>query len=185
MSESFMLGEHRVEPTGNGYWLFPRSGARGRFIPYGSETARRIEAGHALTDIDRTRRAFAAGTHEPVVAWREADGTLSIPPDPSFAPPPDAERFEIRTLAEADRVAAEERQRILSKWQGDEEFTRTMDATFDNPRSQLITQMLNPKSEMERDVIRLVIKELDEMESQRQNVEAHAFFHWREHDAGH
>lgn len=177
-----LLGSHRVERSEHGWWVYPRNGARGRFYPHGSRIARQIDSGIAIDGMERTRRSFASGTHEPVKAWRNSDGTIGIPPDPSFAPPADSVPFEIRTLAEADRVSREMEADLRSRWEGDHEFVAINDAALGDPRKELIRRMGATNSAMERDVIRLALADLDRIESERQQITTHAAFRWRDYD---
>lgn len=176
------LGEHRVERSDYGWWVYPRGGQRAKFYPHGSVTARRIDSGIALDNLERTRRAHATGTHEPISAWRNPDGTIGIPADPSFAPPADSEPFQITTLAQADAIAREIEAQTYAQWHGDEAFTSAMDERLGHPREALNTRLLQTSSQFEKEVIREFLKELDTKESQRRDIRVHAGFHYRDYD---
>lgn len=172
----------RIERSDHGWWVHNDRG-RGRFYPNGSSVAEKIERGldaEAMAEAERTRRVFAEGTHEPVKAWRNPDGTIGIPPDPSFPCPDDAEPFEIRTLAQADAVCKEIREEMLGKWQGDQQFTEMADWAFGDPRKALLQRMAETSSNFERDTLRLLVEELDKEQSNRENVDAYSYFPWRE-----
>ena len=102
----FTLGTIRVCPTeSGGFWLYPRA-ARARFIPAGSSTATAIQNGQTLEGIDKIRRTYAEGTHEPLVYFRNAEGKIAIPPDPNLLPP-GVERLEANSLRAIENVMSE------------------------------------------------------------------------------
>jgi hypothetical protein len=93
------------------------------------------------------------------------------------------ERIEIRTLKDADRIAKEVADSQARRLEDDGEFRTNMEAALGNPTEHLYRQLSRTSSNLERDLIREMIQDLND-EQHRQEVvpESNAFFHWREYD---
>ena len=96
--KEYWLGEARVREWPDGsVAIWPKGAGRGRSFHAGHVMAKRIVALHdagggdtlrELDALDRTRRSFAEGTHEPMVYYRDPeDGRIAIPPEPGMIPP--------------------------------------------------------------------------------------------------
>lgn len=114
-----------------------------------------------------------------MVLFRNSNGDIGVPPDPSVIPD-GCTAFTVDNLRDADRVAAEMTSQLRKSWSDDGDFTRRMDAEYGNPRSRLIEQMANPKTEFEREVIRGLISDLDKEEGDRERISGEVHFDWRE-----
>lgn len=124
----------------------------------------------------------AKGTHETIVAYRLADGTISIPPDGGRSQD-GGEKIEIRTLRDADRLSAEVAEQQRQRFQDTGEFRERMEEQLGKPTDHLYRQLSNTHSQLEKDVIRHMIEDLNnEQYRQEASPEATAFFHWREYD---
>lgn len=186
--ESFWIGPARVETVqGGGYFLWPKGAGRGRYVAPDTRLAQSITQSRTLDGLDeltRERRQFAQGTHEPITCFRDpATGEIGIPPDPSLVPE-GMLPFTVSSLAEADRVSAEMSAQLDAKFRDEGHFTEMMEGELGNPRSQLVTRMMQTRSQFERDVIKEAIRDLDETESRRQRESRGAAvrFHYRDHD---
>lgn len=172
MSTKFKLGSVEVEKTNGGYWLQVRHG-RSRFIPKDSDTARKIEAGYNFTKLDAAQRTMAAGTHESVTYFRNSEGNIEIPPDPSFPTPANCERFTANNLRELDRLSAEMDREMERKFEGEAQWADTMQDVMGNPRQALVDRLgQGGLSNLGRDIIREMISQHDkEAEYRPMNVE--------------
>lgn len=182
--DPFMLGTVSVTPTDSGgYWIRVREG-RSRFIQANSETAKRIASGYELTKLDAAARTMAAGTHEPVVYFRNADGKIGIPPDPSMIPF-GCERLEARNLRDLDKLSAEMNQDHYRDFQDDGAFTEGMDEMLGSPRQYLVDRLQQGGlSNLNRDLIHECIKHADFEASQRQKITTDTRFRIRDYDGG-
>lgn len=162
----------KIERSTYGVWV--KRGNRSRFILCSDPEMAAIN----LEALERTRRSFARGTHEPVWYYRDDSGRVCIPPDKE-AIPPGVARLSINNLRDADRLTKEVRDDLQAKFAGDS-FTEEMEANLGSPRKALLDRMAVTHSNFERDTIRLLIKDMDNEENKRQSMEAHAHFHWRE-----
>jgi len=176
MNEVFYLGKMRVEPCSGGYWLYFKEG-RGRFVPKGSNLAKQIEEGREISL--NSARVNAAGTHEPMVYYRDSNGSIGIPPSPDSPIPDGYQRLECRTLADADKLAAEMTREQLEKFQSHEDFTAGAEAMFGSPRKHLVDQLSRTRSNIERDTIRVMLEDLDREASDRGRISAETIFRWR------
>lgn len=181
MTDTFYLGSMKVEPTAEGnFWIYPRHG-RGRFILAGSSTARAITEGHSISLTIAAGERMAAGTHEPLVYFRNEQGKIGIPPDPSMIPT-GFERLEARTLADVDRMMAEMSRESLADFTDEEgAFQEGLDAIIGNPRQHLVSQLGRSISNKERDVIHVMLKELDHEQAQRQKITTDVRHYGRDH----
>jgi len=133
-----------------------------------------------LAQLNRTRRAFKQGSHEPMYYDRDENGDIGIPPSPDIPVAQGSTRFTVDNLRDADKLAAEMSERQYRKFQDDGAFTIQAEELLGGPRSVLVSQMMNPKTEMEREVIRLLLPELDREEADRQKISSEVRFAWRE-----
>ena len=169
----------KVEKSQYGYWVEFKPG-RSRFFEFGTDVAQRIEKGLISDSIVKTRRAFAAGTHEPVVYYRDDNG-INIPPSPD-AVPPGVERLEIRTLRDADKLCREMSLELKQKFAYDctdvlDDMQR--DANGNTPRDVILHENNHPKTDYGREVTRQMLAVLDHEERERKKVNAEVRFVWR------
>lgn len=194
MPSEFMLGSIRCVPR---FWTMgPLKGQADGFDVYfgygryrhawpGSRLHKAIEAcreedARLLDPANAT--ASAKGTHETVVAYRLKDGSISIPPD-GGASSDGGERIEIRTLRDADRLAKEVADQQRERFQDTGEFRERMEESLGKPTEHLYQRLGQTSSNLERDVIRHMIADLNNEQSRQEaSPEATAFFHWREYD---
>jgi len=166
-----------IEKADHGFWVEYKPG-RKRFILATPQEMAEFD----IALLEKKKRAFKAGQIDPVQYYRADDGTVGIPSEPGLLP--DGIRrdqvFEASSLSELDSLSKEMSREYYEKWNDHGEFTEMMESALDSPRSRLISQMMNPKSEKERDVIRLLLKELDREAADRQRVTSNVFFHQRE-----
>lgn len=169
-----------------GYWIEWRN--RKRFVGCSKKELEilklELNAEESAERMARTRRAFKQGTHEKSYYYRDADGTICIPPDPSLAPAGVALE-EIDSLKTADRLSKEMSEQHLQRFQDNGMFTETLQQMFGDPRKALVERMQNPKSDYERDLIRIMLNELDSSRHDLSRIESNSYFHYREYDAGH
>lgn len=164
----------KVTKSDYGYWV-TRNG-RSRFVLATAEEMAVLN----LEALERTRRAFAEGTHEPVVFYRDHEGVICLPPTPDSPIPTGCQREYVNTLAGADKLCAEVRADLESKYRDHGAFTEMMEENLGNPRKQLIDRMAVTHSNLERDTIRLLLKDMDKQEAQRESMRVDARFGWRE-----
>jgi hypothetical protein len=178
----FFVGRHRVVPTDNGgFWIYPNGGARARYYGPESHIAQSLGAGNQEVDPEVRARNFAAGTHEPVYYLRNERGEAGIPPEPGLPIPAGSTLHEAKSLAEIDALSREMSRDLLEKVFDDGTATRFFDRLLGNPIETLKDQMRNPRiSRMERDVIPLLIQDLERMEDRNRDVEANVRFRSRE-----
>lgn len=119
---------------------------------------------------------------EEVIAYRLRDGSISIPPD--GGPSQDGgERISVRTLREADRLAAEVAEQQRKRFEDTGEFRERMEESMGKPTDHLYHQLSRTSSQLEKDVIRHMIEDLNEEQyRQEKPPESNAYFHWREYD---
>jgi hypothetical protein len=172
----------KITATDNGgFWCEFKPG-RSRFFAAGSDMALKIQAGQAIEKLDASRRAFAAGTHEPVVYFRNQDGKIGVPPDPTMIPA-GCVRYEANNLADVDRISAEMDADHYQGFQDDGAFTRGLDDFLGEPRKYLVDRLMEGAlSNKHRDVIHEMIKDADFEAAQRQKITTRTAFHWRDHD---
>lgn len=168
----------RIEKSDHGFWVYPKEG-RGKFIPFGSPTADRINAGLSLDTLDKRRRTEKNGCIEPVIYFRDEDGKIGVPPDPSMIPE-GAVVLTATSLGELDKLSSEMQRELHASWK-DNGFTAEMEEMMGLPRKQLVGEMANA-SPYGREVIRGLISALDKEESDRDRIQANTFFHRREYD---
>jgi hypothetical protein len=171
-----------ITPTeSGGFWVKFREG-RSRFFAAGSDMALKLQAGQAFEKIEESRRAFAAGTHEPVVYFRNEDGKIGVPPDPSMIPA-GCVRYEANNLAEIDRISAEMDRDHYNDFQDDGRFTAGMDDWLGGPRQYLVDRLQQGNlTNKHRDVIHAMIRDADYEAGQRQKITTRTAFHFRDHD---
>jgi hypothetical protein len=160
------------EVTDSGVWV--RRNNRLRFVMCSPEELTSLK----LDSLDKTRRAFAEGTHEPVTYYRDAEGKVCIPPT-ADTDTGGFERLQINTLADADRICREVQQDYYERF-SNETFTEDMDKNLGDPRGVLNSRLSVSRSNLERDTIRGLLKELDKEEDKRRSVYTEAHFRWRE-----
>jgi len=172
----------KITATDNGgFWCEFKPG-RSRFFAAGSDMALKIQAGQAIEKLDASRRAFAAGTHEPVVYFRNSEGKIGVPPDPSMIPA-GCVRYEANSLSEVDRISAEMDRDHYSEFQDDGRFTAGMDDFLGEPRQYLVERLMQGGlTNKHRDVIHAMIKDGDHEASQRQKITTRCGFRFRDWD---
>lgn len=120
----------------------------------------------------RYQQQFAIKQSTPSHAYYYRDpetNEIGIPADPELAP--EGVKLErIDSIHEAEKLAREMSADSYRKFSDDGSFTATMDQALGNPRQTLIDQMAHPKSQMERDVLPLLVKELDDEADRRTQI---------------
>ena len=180
MPGEFYIGKHRVIESDHGFWIYPNDRPRGRFYAFGTPIADSIRNGHKEVDPEKTERAFKPGTHEPIFYLRDEHGKVGIPPEPGLPIPTGCTLHEAKSLQEIDAITREMNIDLHSQFYDDGTATRYLDAALGNPIETLKEQLRNPISRMERDVIPLLIEELEDMERKNRRVETSTRFYSRE-----
>lgn len=174
----FTIGSVRVCPTeSGGYWLYPRA-SRARFVTADSSTAQAIRNGQAIENLERSRRNFAEGTHEPLVYFRNASGKIAIPPDPTILPP-GVERLEANSLRAIDSVMSELNLDHLRDFEDTGEFQAGLEEMAGSPRQYLVDRLNSgdSMSNIQRDTMRLMISELDDEQRNRGRITSETRHH--------
>lgn len=164
-------------------WAEIRAG-RKRYFGKDHVITKRLRENLTLDGLSINQRANASGTHEPMVYFRDSEGKINIPPDPSLVPK-NCERLEVRTLREADALAKEMTAVLQESWSHDAEVTAQLDmmAVDENgrtPRQIVADEHNRPISDYGREVTAEMLRALDREEADRQRVSANVFFNWRE-----
>lgn len=173
----------KIEITDDGCWIEIKAG-RSRWFPKGSRAYEAARQGLILDGLQKTQRAFAAGTHEPVVYYRDEENRICIPPDPNIIPP-GMERIEIKSLREADSLCREMTQEMRNRFSYDatpalDDMSR--DKSGRTPREVVLAENNNPLTDYGREVTGAMLEALDREERDRKNINANVFFRWREFD---
>lgn len=182
MTDEFFIGKHRIVPTeSGGFWVYPRGGARGRFYGPDSPVSQSIRSGCEAVDPEIRARAFKTGTIEPVYYIRDSEGKAGVPPVPGLDVPEGCTLHEARSLQEIDALAREMNRDLFEGFYDDGTATRLFDKLLGDPLKTLRQQLEHPVSRMERDVIPLLIQDLEDME--RRNREVHTEIHFRHRES--
>ena len=107
--------------------------------------------------------------------YRNHDGTIGIPTSIDEAPP-GVTLERIDSIRTAERLQKEMSQELYDKFQDHGQFTEFMDSALGDPISTLHTQATHPKSQLEKDTIPLLIKELETLGSERTKIETDVKF---------
>ena len=177
-TETMYVGEHRVEISENGVWVYPRDRGRGRY--YGNETsvAKSVRQGN-VEDFKRPR-FYKEGHHEPVYYLRDAEGKVGVPPEPGLPIPDGSTLFEATSLQEIDKISREMNLELAEQFRDEGEFTEMVDYVMGDPRKVLAQNLLNPKSNLERDLIPMLLDVLDGSADERTRAKTQLFFRGRE-----
>ena len=148
------------------------------FVPAGSSTAQAIRNGQAIENLERSRRNFAEGTHEPLVYFRDASGKIAIPPDPTILPP-GVERLEANSLRAIDSVMSELNLDHLRDFEDTGEFQAGLEEMAGSPRQYLVDRLNSgdSMSNIQRDTMRLMISELDDEQRNRGRITSETRHH--------
>jgi hypothetical protein len=111
------------------------------------------------------------------VYYRDEEGHVCIPPDPSMVPP-GYTPLVVDNIRQAEALGHEVAQEQLEKFKDSGEFTERLEEMAGNPRQQLISAQLTARTNKERDFIREMVKELDKEAAKRENVRSEAHFHF-------
>lgn len=146
---------------------------RSRYAYKGSELLARVKEGLSPQVRERGR--------DVTVYYRNPDGTLGVPAEEQFIPA-GCERLEARTLSEQDELGRALAAQEHRKWEGSAEANAVMEEAFDNPRQRLIDKLSTGqvKGNLEREVIRLIIDDLDKEERDRNRISTEFHVHARE-----
>lgn len=180
----------KVEFTDDGgCWLEVRAGRSKYFPPkhevtLAAKKAIKENRRPILDGLIKTKRAFAAGTHEPVVYYRDEENNICIPPDPNIIPK-GAERLEIKSLKEADALCREMSLDLKQRFMNDatpilDDMAR--DELGRTPREIIVAENMNAKTDYGREVTHEMLRQLDKEERDRVNISGGVHFHWREFD---
>ena len=167
----------KITKSDHGFWVEYKTG-RSRFIVATEQEMQEFD----LALLEKKKRAFKAGTIDPVQYYRDDSGRIGIPAEPGLLPEgvrPD-QVFQATSLPELDRLSKEMSDDYRKEWQDNGAFTEMMEEQMGSPRSRLVSQMMNPKTEKEREVIRILLQELDKESADRQRVTSNFMFHHRE-----
>lgn len=170
----------KIEKSDYGYWVYPKDG-RCRFISFDSPSGIRISQGLVLDSVGKSKRAFATGTHEKMVFFRNAEGKVGIPPDPNMIPI-GCQKFEVKSLAEADALSREMTNDLKRQFADDAATDYFEDAQRDengNTPREVISRYAT-STEYEREVRVEMLKHLDKLADDRNKVDTNVFFDWRE-----
>lgn len=177
----FYIGKHRVSPCeSGGYFVYPNDGARGRYYAQGSKTANAIQAGSGQIDPETGVRVNKFGTHEPVFYFRDGNGKVGIPPAGGLDLPEGCTLHEARSLQEIDSLTKEIQKDFNDSVHDDGMATRMFDMVLGDPIRQLEDAMRKAKSEIEKEVTGLLIRDLEAMESRNQESYGNMYFRERE-----
>ena len=120
------------------------------------------------------------GTIEPVYYLRNEHGEVGIPPEPGLPIPEGSTLHEARSLQEVDSLTRELNRDMRERFYDDGYATQMLDRALGNPIETLMEQMKHPVSRMERDVIPLLIQDLENLEKERRQVYTDVRFYERE-----
>lgn len=168
---------YQVEESDYGVWIkFPNG--RSRYALKGSEL-------YAQVMEQREDPKLRERGRETTVYYRDASGEIGVPPSPDSPIPEGCVRLEANTLAEQDRLGKEMAEQSRRKWEGSDEATEAMEDGFGSPRQVLIDKMATGhyKSQLEKDLIPMLVKDLDREARDRGRHEHNFFVHSREYDS--
>lgn len=181
------MSRYQITISDHGYWVTDTHKGRNRFVP---ASASELSALNADLAIERARSPIRESGRTPRVYYRDAEGKIGIPPEPDMIPK-DCQRFECTTLAEEDALAREMSADMLSKWKDHGEGTEMMEAMLADytgksfgARDELVRALNNnPRGRKEKDIIRIMLSELDQEEAL--NHRANTDFFWHSREFGH
>jgi len=170
-----------------GYWVADTHKGRNRFVP---ASPSELSALNADLAIARAQAPIREAGRTPRVYYRDAEGRIGIPPEPDMIPK-DCQRYECTSLAEEDALAREMSQEMQQKWKDNGEGTEMCEAMLadytDRPvgaKQELVNALNNnPRGRKEKEVIRIMLSELDREEALNHRVNTD--FYWRSREMGH
>jgi hypothetical protein len=168
--------------TESGYWINFRNYSRLVLCSQdeAAEAVRTMNAVNALKQIQSSKDNHQNRTK--TVVYRDAEGKINIPPDPKMIPS-GCERIEIKSLADADRVTRELQTELAEKWSYDS--TEDMDRMLADRNGNTPIEWLRKygaKTAKGREIVNIMIEELEREASNRNEVRTNTFFRWREFD---
>lgn len=161
-------------------WIEVKAG-RKRWFGKDHAATKAARNGLTLDGIGKAQRAFAAGTHEHMIFYRDAEGKVGIPPDPNMIPA-GCQKFEVKSLAEADALSREMTNDLKRQFADDAATDYFEDAQRDengNTPREVISRYAT-STEYEREVRVEMLKHLDKLADDRNKVDTNVFFDWRE-----
>lgn len=168
---------YEIEESEYGVWIkFPNG--RQRFALQGSELYAQVMEGDENPELRERGRDVTTYYRDPQT------GEIGVPPTADSPIPAGCEKLEARTIFEQDRLGKELAEQSRRKWEsGDasEEIERSMNS----PRQVLIDKMATGhyKSQLERDLIPMMVEDLDREAHDRGQHEHNFFVHSREYDS--
>jgi hypothetical protein len=136
----------------------------------------------AIYNLKGELRRRVQGTHEPVTYYVDRDGKIGVPPEPGMEPPDDVTVHTFNTLHEADQLASRMQEQMYADFQDDGNTTAAFDDILQFKRAELVDAMSRQPGRKGREVVRLMLEDLDREERDRQRISTRAFFHYREYD---
>ncbi len=113
------------------------------------------------------------------VYYRDEGGTICIPPDPGMVPA-GYTAITVESIREAEKLSKEVAADYYNRFQDHGAFTTSMEDALGDPRRRLLDRMGVTGSNLERDVIRELVKDMDKEASARQNIRSDAHFKFLE-----
>lgn len=168
---------YEVEQSDHGLWIkFPNG--RQRFALKGSELYAQVMEGQQNPALRERGR-------DVTVYYRDLKtGEIGVPPSPDSPIPSGCERLEATSIFDQDRLSKSLAAQEQRKWEGSMEATEAMEDGFGNPRKVLTDKMATGhyKSQLEKDLIPMLVNELDREERDRGRIEHNFSVHSREYD---
>lgn len=117
------------------------------------------------------------GYYQKTVYYRDEENRICIPPDPAMVPK-GRESLVIKNISEAQALQREMTAQEQERFSGDAEATRYLDEAQGGPMEVLKEIYRNPKSNFERDMVSLMLEDLNREARDRENIEAETTLHW-------
>lgn len=164
----------KIKKSRYGYWV--QDGARSRYIDFKDSRAEIIAKGLTLDKLSSTD-VVKGGYYAKTVYYRDEEGKICIPPDPSMVPK-GREAITVKNLKEAQALQKEMTEETRRQFSGDADATRYFDEAQGEPMRHLEEIYKNPRSNFERDMVSLMIEDLNREARDRENIQAETTLHW-------
>lgn len=169
---------YEIEESTYGVWIkFPNG--RSRFALKGGDLYAQLMEGHSNPELRERGRDITT-------YYRDfKTGEIGVPPSADSPIPAGCERLEARSIFEQDKLAKSLADQERIKWEGSREATEAMESGMGSPRQVLIDKMATGhyKSQLEKDLIPMLIQDLDREEQDRGRHEHTFSVHAREFDS--
>lgn len=154
-------------------------GGRKRWFPKNHRVTVALRESLTLDKLQKeieSTDVLRGGYYQRTVYYRDEEGKVCIPPDPSMVPE-GRERLEVKNLTEAKALQREMTTELRRQFEEDH-ATEYLDQAQGNPREQLLRVLADPKSNYERDMVGYMLEVLDKEEKDRREVDAETTLRW-------